>query len=139
MTNPQSRVKLLKPSQVSACKQLAESQLNDNKRAAALLAIHQGQTHAQAAESSSLSIGQVKYIVTRFRKLGMKALHVLQESPDNAVETAVEAPVTKAQKKKDKADKKAKKAKKIKNKEKKTKKKDKSDKKKNKKKLKNKK
>jgi hypothetical protein len=138
MTNTQARVKkLLKPSEVTACKQLAGSELNNNKRAAALLSIHQGKTHAQAAETSGLSLGQIKYIVTRFRKLGMNALDAVRERPENSVDTAVEVPLTKS--KKAKADKKDKKAKKDKpkNKDKKTKK-DKKDKKKNKKKNKNK-
>ncbi len=87
--------KLLKPREVTACKKLAESGLSDNKRAAALLAIHQGQTQAQAAVTSGLSVGQVKYIVTRYRKLGMSALAPVAENPVND--------------KKDKKDKKAKK------------------------------
>lgn len=106
--------KLLKPSEVSACKKLAESDLSDNKRASALLAVHQGQTQAQAALTSGLSLGQVKYIVTRFRKLGMNALAAVKESPVNAVDTAVESSVSKTKKNKDKSDKKAKKEKKAK-------------------------
>ncbi len=105
--------KLLKPAEVRGCQKLAQSEHKDNQRAVALLAIHQGQTQARAAESSGLSLGQVKYIVTRFRKMGMKALTAVRESPANAVETAVESPQsktkTKTKKNKDKADKKAKK------------------------------
>lgn len=134
--------KLLKPREVTACKKLAESGLSDNKRAAALLAIHQGQTQAQAAETSGLSLGQVKYILTRFRKLGMSALAAVNESPVNAVETTVQSNQSKTKKNKaksDKKDKKDKKAKKDKEKNKDKAKKAKKDKKKNKKKNKNKK
>lgn len=112
--HPTSRAKLLKPAEVTACKQLSASQQSDSPRAAALLAIHQGATQAAAAESSGLSIGQVKYIVTRFRKLGMAALTTQDQQP--AVEEKAK-PVGKKAKvdkktKKDKKDKKEKKDKK---------------------------
>ncbi len=104
--------KLLKPREVTACKQLAESELSDNKRATALLAIHQGQTQAQAAVTSGLSLGQVKYIVTRFRKLGMNALVRVKENPVNPEDSAAGSTISKTKKNKKKAAKKVKKDKK---------------------------
>lgn len=61
-------------SEVTACKRLAETDGLNGQRATALLAIHGGATQAQAAESSSLSLGQVRYIISRFRLHRIKAL-----------------------------------------------------------------
>ncbi len=113
--------KLLKPREVTACKQLAASQLSDNQRAAALLAIHEGQTQSMAAATSGLSLGQVKYIVTRFRKLRLKALTAVDEVSAETVESVVESKTEKTKKKSDKKDKKKAKKDKSKNKDKKAK------------------
>lgn len=83
-----ARAKLLKPRDVTACKQFAASDQADSQRAAALLAIHQGATQAAAAESSGLSVGQVKYIVSRFRLRGMQALNLEQDKPATLQEEA---------------------------------------------------
>lgn len=123
VTTTSKRTTLLTPSEVTACKKLASSDLPDRQRASALLAIHQGNTQAQAAESAGLTLGQVKYIITRFRRLGMAALATV----DNAAATQQPAKPKKAKKdkkknkdvkqaKKDKSDKKKNKDKKSKDK-----------------------
>lgn len=43
-----------------------------NQRAAALLLLDQGTTQAEAAEKSGLSIGQIRYLVKRFKEKGME-------------------------------------------------------------------
>jgi outer membrane biosynthesis protein TonB len=111
--------RLLTPRDVTACKKLAASDLADSQRAAALLAIHQGATQAAAAEATGLSIGQVKYIVTRFRRLGMQALKQQAMQPEKVRSGEVEAKKAKKSKKKPKKDKDKKKAKSKKDKDKK--------------------
>lgn len=113
MANP--RPALLKPREVTVCKQLAASQQADSGRATALLAIHHGATHAVAASESGLSAGQVKYILTRFRRLGLSALSVENPSAGKADKApSVEQKPSKTKKKtgKDKDKTKAKKDKK---------------------------
>jgi outer membrane biosynthesis protein TonB len=66
--------KFLKPREVTVCKQLAVSDSADSQRAVALLAVHEGETQVSAAEVSGLSIGQVRYIIKRFRELRLNAL-----------------------------------------------------------------
>ncbi len=100
--------RLLTPRDVTACKKLAASDLADSQRAAALLAIHQGATQAAAAGATGLSIGQVKYIVTRFRRLGMQALKQQATQPEKVRSGEVEAKKAKKKAKKDKDKKKAK-------------------------------
>jgi Mg-chelatase subunit ChlI len=112
---PSRKPKLLKPAEVTACKTLAADNLADSPRAVALLAIHQGATQAQAAESSGLTLGQVKYIVTRFRRLRMAALNT--ENADKVSDTQGSARNSTSNKKK-KAKDKDKKAKKKQKKEK---------------------
>lgn len=100
--------RLLKPREVTACEKLAASELPDSQRAAALLAIHQGATQAAAAEATGLSIGQVKYIVTRFRRLGMQALKQQAAQSDAVSSGAGGAKKAKKKAKKDKDKKKVK-------------------------------
>jgi outer membrane biosynthesis protein TonB len=83
--------KLLKPNEVSVCKKIAASDDLDGQRAAALLAIHSGESQAIAADASGLSLGQVRYIVKRFRELGLEALPSTQK---NTVVKAKTAPAT---------------------------------------------
>lgn len=71
--------KLLSSAQVRACKKIAESDSIHSPRAAALLAIHQGATQAEAAEQSSLTLYQVKYWLNKFRQLGMAAFPPVEE------------------------------------------------------------
>lgn len=111
----------LTPSDVTLCKKLTEENSLTGQRAMALLAIHQGETQAKAVELSGLSLGQVRYIIGRFRLHRIQALQVESQSP-TANNTASEAkPKSKPKNKKAKAKPKDKdkKSKKDKNKEKK--------------------
>jgi hypothetical protein len=85
--------------------------MDDSARATALLALHAGDTQSSAAIISGLTIGQVRYIVSRFRRLGMDAL-----SFEPPVETVIPVPKPdkkrNAKKEEKKKDKKAKKSKK---------------------------
>jgi hypothetical protein len=109
-----------------------------NKRAAALLALDDGSTRAEAGERSGLTLGQVRYLLATFRqkRLGMftkEALMEMEEVPQTEdlipkTELKEEAEVDKAPEIKEaKSGKKKKKTseKKVKDKRKKTKKKDK--------------
>ena len=57
----------------AALQQLALSQDIDGRRAAALLAVADGQTQAEAAAAHDLTEGQVGYIVRKFRDQGLSA------------------------------------------------------------------
>lgn len=57
----------------TALQQLALSQDIDGQRAAALLAVADGQTQAEAAAAHDLTEGQVGYIVRKFREQGLGA------------------------------------------------------------------
>ncbi len=56
-----------------ALEQLAAGQDIDSRRAAALLAVADGQTQADAAAAHDLTEGQVGYIVRKYRELGLDA------------------------------------------------------------------
>lgn len=99
--------KFLKPNEVTICKRLAVSDNADNKRATALLAIHTGETQVSAGAISGLTVGQVRYIVRRFRVMRLAAL-----SYDKAIKAKAEPTIIsndKPAKKTKKADKKSKK------------------------------
>jgi hypothetical protein len=83
--------KFLKPNEVTVCKRLAISDSNDNKRATALLAIHTGETQVNAAAISGLTAGQVRYIVRRFRVMGLNALSYDEAETVKTVAVDVEA------------------------------------------------
>jgi hypothetical protein len=94
---------LLTPKEVTMCKQIAAANNRYSQRAAALLTIHAGATHNQAGLETGLSIGQVKYCITRFRRLRLACF------PDSATtepESEAKAKVSKSKpektKKKDK-------------------------------------
>lgn len=115
---PRSALNLTR-SDVTFCKKLTEENSLTGQRAKALLAIHQGETQAKAVELSGLSLGQVRYIISRFRLHRIQALQVESQSP-TADNTASEAkPKSKSKNKKAKLKEKDKKEKKDKNKEKK--------------------
>jgi hypothetical protein len=59
---------LLTPQEQALCKQIAAHEAPHSQRAMALLALNERSTQAQAAEQAGLSIGQVKYWITKFRK-----------------------------------------------------------------------
>jgi len=54
------------------CKQLAKNVDLHGKRAKALLALNDGDSHSVAAEKSGMTTGQVSYLVGRFKKIGME-------------------------------------------------------------------
>lgn len=95
MTN----TKLLTRSELYACKKMISTKSTNSKKASALLAIHQGATYAEAAKSSGLSYGQVKYLIGRFRKLRMEAFPsetVVVKTKTTRRVTAKKAPVKKS-------------------------------------------
>jgi hypothetical protein len=99
--------KLLTPHDVTRCKQLSESDYSDAARAKALLAIHYGETQMAAALSSGLTLGQVRYILSRYRQLGATALSFDSETLEQS-ETSTKAEPSKRSKKNSKTQKKKK-------------------------------
>jgi len=59
---------LMTSEEQAVCKQISTGEAPHSQRALALLALSEGSTQAQAAEQSGLTLGQVKYWVTRFKK-----------------------------------------------------------------------
>ncbi|MBT8218729.1 MAG: hypothetical protein KJP00_02815 [Bacteroidia bacterium] len=64
--------RLLTPKEQEACKIIANSDVRHSQHAVALLAVNEKNTRAQAAVTSGLTIGQVNYWVTKFRKMRLK-------------------------------------------------------------------
>ena len=60
--------------------QLAAGQDTDSRRAAALLAVADGQSQAEAAAAHDLTEGQVGYIVRKFREQGLAAFSAAPEA-----------------------------------------------------------
>lgn len=89
--------KLLTAAEVTRCKKIAASDTDyASARANALLALHQGSTQAETAVETGLTIGQVRYWVTRFRKLGMDSFSSSTGASYSAqAKTAVKATATK--------------------------------------------
>lgn len=109
--------KLLTPAQVTKCKTIVTADSEYNQRAAVLLAIHNGASQAEAATQTSLTIGQVRYWVAKFRRLAMAAFPatsvIKTEKSTKKPEKKNKQAKSKAKdKKKDKADKKKSKGKK---------------------------
>lgn len=77
---PSSALSLTR-TEVTFCKKLIEEDSLNGQRAKALLAIHQGETQGKAVELSGLSLGQVRYIVGRFRLHRIQALQVEPQIP----------------------------------------------------------
>jgi hypothetical protein len=65
---------LLRSEERIALQQLAQQPDIDGQRAAALLALDDGKTQAAAAEESSLTVNQVRYIAKKFREERLLAL-----------------------------------------------------------------
>jgi hypothetical protein len=70
-TNATAKSNLLDPSQQTICTSVAKGEAPHKQRASALLAVDSGKTMQQAAEENGLTLGQVRYWVGRFRKLGV--------------------------------------------------------------------
>lgn len=90
---------LLSRSEVTACKKLTASDGLPAARARALLALHDQRTQAQAAEASGLTVGQVRYALSTFKRKGMGLFE------DAATTTSSSATRSKAVSVKGKADK----------------------------------
>ncbi len=93
--------KLFTPDERAVCEKLADFKGElINKRAAILLLLDDGKTQSQACEESGMSLGQLRYALTLFRKEGISMF---------PQEEAVEAPAPqKEEKKKEVKQKKAK-------------------------------
>jgi hypothetical protein len=64
-------ISLLSVKEQISCKNLSSQRTLEGKRAKALLALNDGDTQVGAAKKSGLSFGQVKYLLTAFRKNGL--------------------------------------------------------------------
>jgi len=62
---------LLSTKEHEVCRNLSSQRTLEGKRAKALLALNDGDTQVIAAKKSGLSYGQVKYLLTIFRKKGL--------------------------------------------------------------------
>jgi hypothetical protein len=87
---------LLSTKEQTVCKNLSSQRTLDGKRAKALLAMNDGDVQTIAAKKSGLSYGQVKYLLTAFRK---KRLSVFSEATATAAKSQ---PVEKSEVKKSK-------------------------------------
>lgn len=66
-----SDTQLLTAAERSVLAQLAQEKTIDGRRAAALLALDEGQSQAETAVLTGLTIGQVKYARSKFAKMGL--------------------------------------------------------------------
>lgn len=105
-TSPKSNPGILSKEDLATCQTLAKLDIKlVSQRAQALLILHEGQTQAIAAEQTGLTVGQVRYLMTLFRKSGIalfpeKVLTTLANTPE---EPKTEEPVKKKEKKEVKA------------------------------------
>lgn len=106
--------KLLTAKQSAVCEEIINSQSGDVARAKALLLLNDGETQAQTAQLTGLSLGQVRYWLARFRKLGIDCFNnSVQATPkEDVAEADVQSKDKKHKKNKKKDKKKDKKVKK---------------------------
>ncbi len=72
MANEQPTPSFLSESERTECGRVAQSDSAlHSQRAKALLMVDSGLTHREAGMKSGLSIGQVRYILNRYRKIGL--------------------------------------------------------------------
>lgn len=91
---PPAANRLLTTEEREICTQIMARDISlISQRAAALLSIDSGMTQAQTVEKTGLSLGQVRYLITTFRKKGMGLFpdSVLVETPAEVVEDPVKA------------------------------------------------
>lgn len=95
----EARKNLLSPLDRKQCEQIAGRPDIHGLRAKALLALDDGVSQAEAAEQTSLSSGQVRYAVTRFRKIGLDmfpeellAQATVDEEQESVVSRAADVP-----------------------------------------------
>ncbi len=93
---------LLSVKEQDSCKNLSSQRTLEGKRAKALLALNDGDTQVIAAKKSGLSYGQVKYLLTVFRKRGLSLF------PGTTVENKEPISMKKTKKKKEEKEKKKK-------------------------------
>lgn len=94
--NSISATQLLSAEDKAVCTLLKDQDNSDTgQRAAALLLINDGATQAEAAEKSGLSIGQIRYLVKRFKEKGIEMFpaELLTEPPVANVTEVEEADV----------------------------------------------
>lgn len=123
MAKEQPIVFLLSDTERAECKRVAQLKLKPHsQRANALLMIESGLTHRDAGAKTGLSIGQVRYALNRFRKLGPAMFPPPPVEKKKAVKQEInreeEKPVRKKLKKEKKKKKGSKKSKKKNNKKK---------------------
>ncbi len=117
MAKEQSIPFLLSDTERAECKRVAQTESGlHSRRATALLMIGDGSTHREAGTKTGLSIGQVRYALNRFRKLGLAIFPPppVEKKKDVKQEINIdeEKPVTKKAKKEKKKKKRSKKKKK---------------------------
>lgn len=108
---------LLSDTERAECKRVAQTESGlHSRRARALLMIGDGATHREAGTKAGLSMGQVRYALNRFRKLGLAIFPPppVEKKKDVKQKTKIdeERPVTKKAKKEKKKKKRSKKKKK---------------------------
>lgn len=86
---------LLSKEELTICEKISDSNIQESsQRAAALILLDRGSTQAETAEISGLSIGQVRYLVKRFKEKRLElfpAETLLQQ--EASAETATQEPV----------------------------------------------
>lgn len=117
MAKEQSIVFLLSDTERDECNRVAQLKLKPHsQRADALLMIESGLTHREAGAKTGLSMGQVRYALNRFRKLGPAMFPPPPAEKKKAIKqeikTEEEKPVSKKLKKEKKKKKGSKKSKK---------------------------
>lgn len=94
-----SEPRLLSLEQQAICQRLSALEIEDvSQRAQALLILEGGSTQPEAAEQSGLSIGQIRYMVKRFKEKGLdmfpaELLQGQDEQVSEKVEQAEEKPI----------------------------------------------
>ena len=92
-------VKLLTTKEMTACKKIASQKASLNtKRAKVLLAIDEGLSSPQASKQMRLTLGQVKYLLSRFRdkRMAMFEVEVKKPAPKTAPKRKSAPPKTTA-------------------------------------------
>ena len=118
MAKEQPIVFLLSDTERAECKRVAQLKLKPHsQRANALLMIESGLTHREAGAKTGLSMGQVRYALNRFRKLGPAMfppppVEKREKAVKQEINTEEEKPVSKKLKKEKKKKKGSKKSKK---------------------------
>ncbi|MBT3308987.1 MAG: hypothetical protein HOL04_10485 [Gammaproteobacteria bacterium] len=89
MTTNTAANSLLNAASIKQCKQIANNDDIQGKRAKALLALNGGGSNSEAVEQSGLTVGQVNYLLTRFKVVGMEFLKATSAKKKVVVKKAV--------------------------------------------------